>query len=556
MMKIYSLGHILFSMSILLGSLTQAQAESWQIKKQAPSNFSISLPDKGGRMNFAYVPVDKSSSSYSSVEYLIGKDDESLDSHISYAYVSGSIYHQGYWYLLVSTTEVNQAQYASIMGTAIPQGVKARMPQGNISRSEAVAFTEKLNSYLLKQNRDKLDGLIGKADSRQMHSRPYLRLLSETEWEFCARGARSVSKDSFQSPFPYLDENAQFDEALIYDYENIDMGDGTAAIIPVGQKKPNPSGLYDMLGNLSEWVLEDFSLSYQIGRKGGPLVRGGAWNLGQQNAEMDIDSVAAYARREYSPYMKAGQSVKSPDIGFRVVFGSNIISSYDDDENNKMLEERKAWFAQNNTKLNSPVSDSNRDILGQQNSKLTKESKQLENKLSEATNQIKEQGNAKQALLIKQLTLELSRLRDKGKQLEVFATKSQAEAEAKSLAAGVMLLSASCHYAAIDLKKLNIDRILGAQMGLSEKEIHKKKRYIDLNANLKDYYRHYRTSCELLAQMNAAIVDEAFENELKKVKSNPSQFSSLKAGNKLYQRYRKNKKWGSNFYTVWKKQLQ
>jgi uncharacterized protein (TIGR03437 family) len=127
------------------------------------------------------------------------------------------------------------------------------------------------------------------------------RLPTEAEWEYAAR-AGTQTKYYFGT-----------DAALLGDYAWYWENSGNA-VHPVGQKKPNAWGLYDMLGNEWEWVQDWYGAysSQAVTDPQGPssgryrVVRGGS-----------CFGLASYARVSQRVYFPSGCT--DGDCGFRCV---------------------------------------------------------------------------------------------------------------------------------------------------------------------------------------------------------------------------------------------
>jgi formylglycine-generating enzyme required for sulfatase activity len=101
------------------------------------------------------------------------------------------------------------------------------------------------------------------------------RLPTEAEWEYACR-AGSGSRWSFGDDSGKLGEHAWY------------AGNSRDTTHPVGTRKPNAWGLYDVHGNVSEWCWDRYSANYYrkapVSDPPGPgegvtrVFRGGGWN--------------------------------------------------------------------------------------------------------------------------------------------------------------------------------------------------------------------------------------------------------------------------------------
>lgn len=116
------------------------------------------------------------------------------------------------------------------------------------------------------------------------------RLLTEAEWEYAARSGGKEYQYSWGNGMPsgnVADESAKEELKSLSIWEG--YRDGYAYTAPVGSFSPNEMGIYDMSGNVYEWVAdwqEDnyYANSPRYNPKGPgkgtyKILRGGAWDL-------------------------------------------------------------------------------------------------------------------------------------------------------------------------------------------------------------------------------------------------------------------------------------
>jgi formylglycine-generating enzyme required for sulfatase activity len=109
---------------------------------------------------------------------------------------------------------------------------------------------------------------INKADSQFAY-----RLPRETEWEYAARGGKTVARKT-RTRFCFGDDPNQMMQYGWYDQNASLRGNNYAH--RVGQHSPNQLGLFDMHGNIWEWTSDDVD--------GLRALRGGGFNFGAEGA--------------------------------------------------------------------------------------------------------------------------------------------------------------------------------------------------------------------------------------------------------------------------------
>jgi len=198
----------------------------------------------------------------------------------------------------IQITEVTQMQWVSVMGynpsqfkiqsicpedyteiNGIP--ICPNHPVEMVSWNEIKTFFQKLNSK----------------------ARSYLyRLPTEAEWEYAARGGQA-SAFSFGPNLSELDSHGWFDE------------NANKTSHRVASKYPNPYGLYDVHGNIYEFVMDWWAFypnaAPQVDPQGPPsghdrVMRGGSW--------FSISHIARSAARNF-----VSPDERRPYLGFRMV---------------------------------------------------------------------------------------------------------------------------------------------------------------------------------------------------------------------------------------------
>ncbi len=128
----------------------------------------------------------------------------------------------------LGVTEVTQEQYQKVMGTNPSQFKGPQNPVEKVSWADAVEFCGKLSAMPA----EKTAGHV-------------YRLPTEAEWEYACRSGTTTAY-SFGDDASRLGDYGWF------------KGNSDSKPHPVGEKKPNAWGLYDMNGNVYEWCQDRY----------------------------------------------------------------------------------------------------------------------------------------------------------------------------------------------------------------------------------------------------------------------------------------------------------
>jgi formylglycine-generating enzyme required for sulfatase activity len=196
---------------------------------------------------------------------------------------------RGFW---MGKYEVTQGEYLAVTGSNPSYFTgDTNLPVEQVSWFYATAYCNALTQ------RERAAGRIG--------TNSVYRLPTEAEWEYACRAWTSTR-------FSYGDDPGYTN---LTDYAWYDVNSG-GTTHPVGQKLPNPWGLYDMHGNVWEWC-QDWLDTYPGGIAVDPqgpatgsfrVIRGGDWG-----------DWFSYARNCRSADRGSYPGTGLNDVGFRVV---------------------------------------------------------------------------------------------------------------------------------------------------------------------------------------------------------------------------------------------
>lgn len=163
----------------------------------------------------------------------------------------------------VGKYEVTQGQWLKIMGSypSFFSSCGADCPVENVSWDDVQGFIRQLN---------------------RLNSGSY-RLMTEAEWEYACRSGGKTER---------FCGGAAVDAVAWYDRNS------SSKPHPVGEKRPNGLGIYDMSGNVWEWVSDLYQKDYygtpQVDKPEGPstgskrVIRGGSWYNDYKNVRASI----------------------------------------------------------------------------------------------------------------------------------------------------------------------------------------------------------------------------------------------------------------------------
>jgi formylglycine-generating enzyme required for sulfatase activity len=210
-----------------------------------------------------------------------------------------------YW---MDTTEVTQEDFAAFMSFSPSYFKVTNGPVENVSWFDAVLYCNRRSKHdgldsaysytTASMSGDHCTGLAGLNVNYNCNG---YRLPTEAEWEYACRAGTSTE---------HYWGNAT-NSSYAWCYPTVDL-----MTHPVGQKKPNSFGLYDMSGNVEEWCNDWFDVDYYknspLQDPQGPLT--GEEKVSRGGAYSSISRLlCSYSRTMFSP------DKRNKDLGFRCV---------------------------------------------------------------------------------------------------------------------------------------------------------------------------------------------------------------------------------------------
>ena len=272
MRKIISL---LLSLSLIFSLAACSQTENPDTgSEQPPASNSLEVTDMQVPENFVLIKGGSFQMGSSESEAWRSADETQHSVTVSDFYMS--------------KYELTQKEYEEITGNNPSNFSGENLPVENISWLDAVAYC---NARSEKDGLTPVYTIHGQNVSWDRSANGY-RLPTEAEWEYACRAGTttpfymknspSAEDANYYGHYPYEIEDNYFSQGNL----EVKPGEYRQTTVPVDSFSENPYGLYNMHGNVGEWVWDyygDYSADEQTNPSGpasGTLrvYRGGGWN--------------------------------------------------------------------------------------------------------------------------------------------------------------------------------------------------------------------------------------------------------------------------------------
>jgi formylglycine-generating enzyme len=210
--------HFVYGLTLLLSTLGCSVEKNSSPGTEGTLEVSTPVVDsKAGVLPMVSIPAG---------EFIMGDDRGEFDEAPAYTVRIDAFMMDAY--------EVTQTSYTALMGTNTSKHKNPKQPVEQLGWFAAIKYCN------LRSQREGLTPCYNLETIECDYSANGYRLPTEAEWEYACRAGSTTA-------YSFGDSDASLKEHGWYEVNSAKSPQ------PVGKKKPNAWGLYDMHGNVSEW---------------------------------------------------------------------------------------------------------------------------------------------------------------------------------------------------------------------------------------------------------------------------------------------------------------